>query len=231
MSRAASVCAVFAAVLGLTACKSAASTAKEQFSRDFSCPEERVEVRDRSDIRASAFGAPTPTPPPDVAADPARRALWEKKNEPDTSGIDSDYSVEEARGCDKQSFYLCIWRAAGRAQSCSNCICEDPTAGHYTLVIVGGVVEAVRDQADAVLSVNTAVRAGAGTTDIVPRRETSEAGRPIPIPRVPRRRLDPSAAAAGHRVPAGREPGAPRTPRHRTPALHGRRAQAPGREG
>ena len=34
-----------------------------------------------------------------------------------------------------------------------------------------------------------------------PARETSEAGRPIPISGPSDRRLDPSAAAAGHRVP------------------------------
>src|SRR5450432_4152887 len=66
---------------------------------------------------------------------------------------------------------------------------------------------------------------------IVPRRETSEAGRPNAISGPSDGRLDPSAAAAGHRVPAGREPGAPRTPRHGAPAVHGRRAPAPGREG
>ena len=60
---------------------------------------------------------------------------------------------------------------------------------------------------------------------IVARRETSEAGRPIPISGPSDGRLDPSAAAAGHRVPAGREPGAPRTPRHGAPAVHGRRAE------
>src|ERR1019366_8080781 len=66
---------------------------------------------------------------------------------------------------------------------------------------------------------------------IVPGRETSEAGRPLPISGLSDGRLDPSEAAAGHRVPAGREPGAPRTPRHGAPAVHGRRAPAPGREG
>jgi hypothetical protein len=55
---------------------------------------------------------------------------------------------------------------------------------------------------------------------IVPGRETSEAGRPIPISGPSDGRLDPSAAAAGHRVPASREPGAPRTTRHAAPAVH-----------
>jgi hypothetical protein len=63
-----------------------------------------------------------------------------------------------------------------------------------------------------------------------PAREASQARRPTPVPRLSGRRLDQSAAATGRRVSAGREPGASRTPRHGTPALHGRGAHASGGE-
>jgi hypothetical protein len=100
---------VMAAMLSLVACQSLADGAKEQFSKDYSCPLERVESRDRRDLQPSSFltPSPMPKPPADVAADPARLALWQQNHRQDSTGFDSVHDVEEARGCGKEAFYEC----------------------------------------------------------------------------------------------------------------------------
>jgi len=49
-----------------------------------------------------------PTPPPDIANDPARLAMWQQSHgPPDPTVWDSSNDIEEARGCDKWAFYKC----------------------------------------------------------------------------------------------------------------------------
>jgi hypothetical protein len=106
----------FFAVLVLSA-GSVQTAVKEKFSFDFTCPVERIEVRDRSDIKPSDFKVkdPPPLPPPEVAADPARLALWRERNPDRRSDVDFDNlldidnSVEEARGCNRKAMYRCDW--------------------------------------------------------------------------------------------------------------------------
>ena len=106
----------FVAVLVLSA-GSVQTAAKEKFSFAFTCPAESIEVRDRSDIKPSdfKFKDPPPLPSPEVAADPARLALWRERN-PDRRSdfdfdnfLDIDNSVEEARGCNRKAMYRCEW--------------------------------------------------------------------------------------------------------------------------
>jgi hypothetical protein len=103
--------AVLATILSLTACQSLADGAKEAFAKDYSCPADRVESRDRPDLRHSSFDtAPntlTPKPPPDIAADPARLAMWQQRHQRDPTEFDRTTDVEEVRGCGKQAFYFC----------------------------------------------------------------------------------------------------------------------------
>jgi hypothetical protein len=101
--------AAVAALLSLSACQSLGDGAKEQFSKDFSCPTERVLTRDRNDLHPSSFTSPSPMPKPpaDVAADPARLAVWQQNHRQDPTAYDSYSDIEEARGCDRQAFYEC----------------------------------------------------------------------------------------------------------------------------
>ena len=55
------VVTAMAAVFPLAACQSLASGAKEQFSKDYSCPLDRIESRDRRDLHPSSFTYPVPS--------------------------------------------------------------------------------------------------------------------------------------------------------------------------
>ena len=111
MNRAGACWAALATLVSLTSCQSLADGAKETFAKDYSCPADRVESRDRPDLRHSSFDTgpttPTPKPPPDIAADPARLAMWQRRHQHDPTELDSTTDVEEARGCGKQAFYFC----------------------------------------------------------------------------------------------------------------------------
>ena len=79
----------------LAGCTSLEASARSEFARENSCPEERVVV---------SHAPPRPAPP-DVAADPGRLAVW-NDNEAKRSRI---YYV--ARGCGHESRYLCEHRS------------------------------------------------------------------------------------------------------------------------
>ena len=100
---------ILAAMLVLAGCQTLAAGAKEHFSKDYSCPPDRIEARDRPDLHPSSFRTqpPTPTPPAAVAADPARLAIWEKNHRVDITQYDDDYDIEEAHGCGHDAFYQC----------------------------------------------------------------------------------------------------------------------------
>jgi hypothetical protein len=121
---------VIAAGLLLVACQSLASGAKEQFSKDYSCPLDRIESRDRRDLHPSSFSypLPMPKPPADVAADPARLALWTKNHTHDPTLYDGDNDIEEARGCGKQAFYQCHNR---KFMSCMGVPTVPPGISHW----------------------------------------------------------------------------------------------------
>jgi len=82
------------------------SGAKNDFSKSNSCPLDRVEVRARTDIKPSDVMYKAP-PPKDVAADPARLAMWQKQQNDNAQHDDSGYSMMEAKGCDKTSLLRC----------------------------------------------------------------------------------------------------------------------------
>ena len=90
----------------LVGCQSKEAGAREKFSNEVTCPEERVEVRERSDLTPSMLRAQVP-PPPDVAADPGRLAMWKAKEEESNENADQACDMFEARGCGKQSLVCC----------------------------------------------------------------------------------------------------------------------------
>jgi hypothetical protein len=109
------VCAF--ALLGASACRSLHDKAVEQFGADYSCPADRVQARERSDIHATTLfvDPPAPVMPPDeVRNDPARLAVWQA-NQQQAQSTQSSYldfmTVFEVTGCDHRAFYACA-RAA-----------------------------------------------------------------------------------------------------------------------
>ena len=94
------------ALLVLAGCQSKESGAREKFSQEFTCPEDRVEVRERKDLTPSKLRVQVP-PPPEIASDPARLAQYKEREAENNKNADTFGDIYEARGCNKQSLYAC----------------------------------------------------------------------------------------------------------------------------
>jgi hypothetical protein len=119
-------------ILLATACQGYESGAREQFSKQFTCPEDRVEVRQSALTVASVKGKKRAEPPPEIKADPGRLKLWQAEQDK-TASFSSVFCSElwEARGCDHQTLYCC-YRPSKHANRV-NCSSEDypPGAAKY----------------------------------------------------------------------------------------------------
>ena len=106
--------AALMAPLAMAGCKSSETGARETFAREFSCPEDRVEVRARKDL---SFGDFMPgkkqEPPAEVKADPDRLAKWNADRKKGRSGFDN-FDMVEAKGCGHEQIYGCKHPAADR---------------------------------------------------------------------------------------------------------------------
>jgi hypothetical protein len=98
-----------ALLLCIAACKSLEDGAREAFSKDYSCPENRITVRPRADLNAYdvTFGTSTAAPPADVKKDPERLALWQAQQREKRAAWNDRISVYEARGCGHDAIYTC----------------------------------------------------------------------------------------------------------------------------
>lgn len=91
----------------LLACQSKTSAAQEQFTKEFSCPKDRVTVTPRTDLSAYELAVgERDKPPADVAADPGRLAEWNKKQKATEDGYKS-FKIFSVRGCDHDALYTC----------------------------------------------------------------------------------------------------------------------------
>lgn len=82
--------------------------AREQFSKEHSCPEDRIQVRARPDLKPfDAWLVERPRPPDEVARDPGRLAIWEKGERERAEGWNEGHETFEVRGCGHQVLYLC----------------------------------------------------------------------------------------------------------------------------
>lgn len=94
-------------------CKRLRTGAREEFGKIYSCPEERVEVRARDDLKYGDIilsGRATKTPPDEVRADPGRLAKWQSDRRAEDETLrDSlnERDVFEVKGCDHVSFFGC----------------------------------------------------------------------------------------------------------------------------
>jgi hypothetical protein len=106
-------CATFL-LIATPSCKKLSTGAREQFAKEFSCPEERVQVKERPDVQAYdlIWGPKTPqTPPEEVRNDPGRLAKWKADHDgADAKARESwnaSENVFEANGCDHSAFLTC----------------------------------------------------------------------------------------------------------------------------
>lgn len=102
-------------------CQSVGDGAKEQFSKDNTCPLDRVEVRERGELKPSQFTKPHDAPA-DIAADPGRLKVWRDEQARLAANDDNWGRIVEARGCDKHVFYACghpTKSSDGKRWSCS----------------------------------------------------------------------------------------------------------------
>ena len=69
--------AIMPGVFIFKSCTALPGQTREEFSQQYSCPMDAITSKARDDVQAAEFVS-TPTPPADVAADPARLAVWKK---------------------------------------------------------------------------------------------------------------------------------------------------------
>jgi hypothetical protein len=88
--------------------------ARAEFGRAYGCPEDRIRVSPRDDVKWSTVvmsGHETwGTPPPDVKKDPARLRKWQKDKEEEERPLKElldTFSVFEARGCGHDDLVGC----------------------------------------------------------------------------------------------------------------------------
>jgi hypothetical protein len=103
------------------ACESLGDGARADFSKSFTCPLDRVEVRARPELRPSDW-LERRIPPSEVASDPGRLRMWQDEQEKLRTSVDKYHSIYEARGCGHQVLYEC-----GRATrgSSNSVLCRD----------------------------------------------------------------------------------------------------------
>src|SRR4051812_11751883 len=88
-------------------CQQDEAVARESFARSKSCPIERVVVKARPDLKASALQRGS-APSPEVAADPIRLAEWKKNDAEDRAKRDALHGdIVEVTGCSETALYDC----------------------------------------------------------------------------------------------------------------------------
>ncbi len=94
------------AVVTIAGCRSKEQGAREHFSKDVTCPEDRVEVKARTDLHPSDW-LEKRTPPADIASDPGRLSMWQAQQADLRSRADTQDDIFEASGCGTQKLYAC----------------------------------------------------------------------------------------------------------------------------
>jgi hypothetical protein len=101
------------------ACSSYETVAREKFSSDRSCPLAGITAVEHPELSAHELIFGTSKPPPEIAADPARRAIWQEKENEGKARWDSSTKVFVVEGCKEKSYYTCS--AGGKSgRSCSS---------------------------------------------------------------------------------------------------------------
>lgn len=135
MSPRAAVVAFVLMVAALGGCKRLKTGAREEFSKQYACPLERVEVIARGDLRYGDLlpKAAEAEPPDEVKRDPGRLAKWKQDRADERKELRStldSIDVFQARGCGHDTLYGC-WHpgnSEGNAQA-DEVSCSEPRPG------------------------------------------------------------------------------------------------------
>ncbi|WP_437276519.1 hypothetical protein WME90_35475 [Sorangium sp. So ce375] len=116
-------------VLSSTGCKRLKTGAREDFAERYSCPEERVEVRERTDVKWSTvvLGAGTQeAPPAEVKDDPARLAKWNAdrtEKDAETRKSLDNLDVFQVSGCGHDELVACAHPRDGEGVATDRVVC------------------------------------------------------------------------------------------------------------
>jgi hypothetical protein len=119
-------------LVALASCKNIETGAREEFARKHSCPEDRVEVKARTDVKWGQLTMPPDrdAPPPDeVKNDPGRLAKWQADQAESGSGkmrrhLDS-LDVFEFHGCGQDALMACKHPTSTDGTNMNAVICFD----------------------------------------------------------------------------------------------------------
>ncbi len=128
--------AAFATALGATGC-SKVGTARSDFAHEFSCPEDRVTVHERT---GPPPPIPTPAPPADVAADPQRLAMWKADTDKRIAAAMKEASAQDvyvAEGCGHTASYTCyVWSPGENESGATHVMCDRQGNGSPVVVVI-----------------------------------------------------------------------------------------------
>jgi hypothetical protein len=109
----------------LLACTSDEAASKEAFSKEFSCPPDRVTVTPRKgDAYEAVFGKDT-EPTPEIKADPGRYSVWKKERQDAHDSFNNGRTMMAVKGCDHVALYHCGYgndANGGRVMACSRTV-------------------------------------------------------------------------------------------------------------
>ena len=117
-------------VAAVPACKSVKTGAREHFAKTHSCPEDRVQVVVREDLKFGelTFGKMAlPTPPDAVKDDAERLAKWKKdklgEQDKTREEFNSNFDMFEVTGCKERDLLACGHRRSGNNIRFGDVIC------------------------------------------------------------------------------------------------------------
>lgn len=104
-----------------TACSSYETIARESFADTRSCPIAGVKAVEHPEISGHDLIFGTSKPPADIAADPARLAIWKDKDAKSKKLWDETTKVFLVTGCNESTYYTCSTGAGSKSgrRSCS----------------------------------------------------------------------------------------------------------------
>jgi hypothetical protein len=123
--------------------------AVQRFSTTVSCPVDRLVVKQLALDPASLFDRPPP--PPDVAADPGRRRVWDDETARAYAGWPGLSAIDVA-GCGARTTYACWFEAETDSTLSPYCIDADRLAeAHWThgLQLRPDALASIRQRLDA----------------------------------------------------------------------------------
>ncbi|XXT19530.1 hypothetical protein WME94_55840 [Sorangium sp. So ce429] len=110
------------AVVFSSGCKRLKTGAREEFGRKHSCPEDRITVRSRDDVKWGSIvlaNRSAAAPPDEVKNDPGRLAKWQKDQAEEDAATRErldELDVFEVKGCGHEVFMACAHPAGSSGE-------------------------------------------------------------------------------------------------------------------